>query len=434
LLEADSIERSTLEDFLPARYERAAGQLTPQATQCEDYLVLPGGVNQVGSSHLLSIDLADPTSAWGDLALLGSADYFQVGANSALLIHTDYGDGGALSTIHTGLHQFELDGVAATHTASGDFAGYFQSTPDITEDGLIRAVTVTFDASDAAAASQQVVTLGADQGALRTIGSLALPADESFTTARFVGDRGYLASYTQTARLRVLDLADPSAPVLRGQLEAEGYISLLQPLADGALVSVSQLQDPLGYSSRAAVQLFDVSNADAPRLAGEYEYSPGGSADASYDAHAFSIHPDQNLFGFTIQDYTSGASSFDVFRWSAEAGLSPLGSVASESQELTLEECLPLLGYALDPAQLEQLEQDPVASANLLQQCRNINGIGMRRGLFKGDDVFTLSTVALSQRELSALSGPALSRIELPAAAPPVLFAPVPIESASASE
>jgi hypothetical protein len=383
---------------------------------------------------LLSIDLADPASAWGDLAVLGAADSFQLGPNSALLIHTDYGDGGALSTIHTGLHQFQLDGVAATQAASGDFEGYFQTTPDITEDGLIRAVTLTFDASDAAAASVQAVTLGADQGALRTIGSLALPAEESFGAARFVGDRGYLASYTQSTRLRVLDLSDPAAPVLRGQLEVEGYVGLLQPLADGALLSVSQIQDLFGYSSRAVAQLFDVSDADAPRLAGEYPYGQGVYADASYDPHAFSIHPDRNLVGFTVQNYTSGASSFDVFRWSAESGLSPVGSVASESQELTIEQCLPLLGYPLDPALIEQLEQDPVASANLLQQCRSFSGTSMRRGLFKDDDVFTLSTLALSQRDLSALGGPAQSQIVLPAPTPSVLFAPLPTESAPASD
>jgi len=434
LLEADSIERATLEDFLPERYERVAGQLTSQPPRCEDFLLLPGGENQAGSSHLLSIDLADPTSAWGDLAVLGGADSLQVGASSALLVHTDYGDGGALSTIHTTLHQFQLDGVAVIHSASADIAGYFATTPDITEAGLIRAVILRLDATDTGAGSQQVVTLAEEQGTLRTIGSLTLPADESVSTAGFVGDRGYVVSSAATSRLRVLDLSDPSAPVQRGQLETKNYISLLSPLGGGALLSVSQRQDLLGFASRTAVQLFDVSDADAPRLAGEHEYSSNVYSEASYDAHALSIHPDQNVFGINIQDYTRGQSSFDVFRWSAQSGPALLGSVASETQEMSIEQCLPLLGYALDPALLEELEQDPEASASLLQQCRSFAGTSIRRGLFKEDEVFTLSTVALSRRDLAALDGPAESQIELPASTSPTLLTPLPTESAPTSE
>jgi len=91
-------------------------------------------------------------------------------------------------------------GSPASVHAIVDIAGYFATTPDITEAGLIRAVILRLDATDTGAGSQQVVTLAEEQGTLRTIGSLTLPADESVSTARFVGDRGYVVSSAATSR------------------------------------------------------------------------------------------------------------------------------------------------------------------------------------------------------------------------------------------
>ena len=164
-------------------------------------------------------------------------------------------------------------------------------------------------------------------------------------------------------------------------------------------------------------------------MASEYSYDGQFASDATYEPRAISFHSDQGLLALPIQDYSTGRSSLDVFRLSAEGGLSRLGGVAPEVQELPLESCLALLGYPTDPEFLETLSQDPAFTELLLQQCASYNSVYLRRGLLRGNDVFSISSLDVAVHSLDALDGPALSRIELPDPyyyGVPVPLAPVP--------
>ena len=65
------------------------------------------------------------------------------------------------------------------------------------------------------------------EGALETIGVVSgLGIDEQIYAVRFVGDAGYVVTFRQTDPLYVIDLSDPAAPQVAGELKIPGYSAI----------------------------------------------------------------------------------------------------------------------------------------------------------------------------------------------------------------
>jgi uncharacterized secreted protein with C-terminal beta-propeller domain len=104
-------------------------------------------------------------------------------------------------------------------------------------------------------------------------------------SVRFAGDVGYVVTFRQVDPLYVIDLSDPAAPRVKGELELLGYSAYLHPVGAGRLLGVGQDATPQGRLKGAQVSLFDVSDPSAPRLLDQQPL--GGSSQVEYDPHAF---------------------------------------------------------------------------------------------------------------------------------------------------
>ena len=92
---------------------------------------------------------------------------------------------------------------------------------------------------------------------------------------RFVGDTGYVVTFRQVDPLYVLDLADPTAPRVTGELKIPGYSAYLHPVGPGLLLGVGRDATPDGATGGVQVSLFDVSDpADPVRLDRERSAPP----------------------------------------------------------------------------------------------------------------------------------------------------------------
>jgi hypothetical protein len=435
LLATESIEDSTIENYLPAAYERIDGALVQQPFDCAGYLVPSGDPTRVGSTSIVSVDLEAPGEV-DTLTLLGYADYLHIGQDALILAQTDYGDGTSpVPQTRVSLHLFELEGTVASYAASGFLAGYIpaQLALDLDE-GVVRAVTseeryeTTDDGNVVAVTylgtSNQVVTLEAQGGALVELGrSPSIAPGQSITGVRFAGDRAYVAAVAEQTQVAVLDLSDPSAPSLGGQASATGYINSFIPLPGERLLAAGTSYDPFDGSQQVELQLFDVGDVAAPSLDHSYAFGPNVYTDAAYDIRAITFHPSRDILSLPIQDGFTGAGSLEVLSFSAESGFAHLGSVAPPPPDYSLEECLVLLGYGYDPAFIEQVQSDPVFQESIMSQCNQYYGSYVRRGLFRDDVVFAIATQGVSAHALDALEGPPLGAITLP---PPGYY-PVPI-------
>ena len=75
-------------------------------------------------------------------------------------------------------------------------------------------------------------------------------------------------TFRQVDPLYTIDLADPTAPKVLGQLELLGYSAYLHPIADGLLLGVGQDATPEGRTKGVQVSLFGVGDPAASEAAG----------------------------------------------------------------------------------------------------------------------------------------------------------------------
>jgi hypothetical protein len=121
------------------------------------------------------------------------------------------------------------------------------------------------------------------------LGRTVLVTNETLYGTRLVGDRAYVITYHQVDPLWIIDLTDPTNPVVRGKLQIPGYSTYLQLLGDRLVA--------LGVEgSKTVLQLFDVSNDAELRKLSQATLGESWSwSSASYDDKAFQLFPERNL-------------------------------------------------------------------------------------------------------------------------------------------
>jgi hypothetical protein len=423
LLAIESIEESVLSDYVPNAFERVGGELVKQPLRCGDFLVPGPGLTQAGATSVVALDLGALDAPIGNLTVLGYSDYVYTGTDSLVLRQLNYAQfDDELPRLSTRVHRFALDGASAVYTGSGEISGYVQGQLGLDErDGVIRAVANEERyGTDADAGGYvylgtetRVLTLAAD-----TLTELGRTADiggteEYFNGSQLLADRAYVMHAGSTGRLSVIDLSDPAAPSIAGELSTTGYSSLLYPLSRSLLLGVGQGSDPNGFVQKVGLSLYDVGDASAPSLLHEFVFAQPGYSEALYDRRALTIHPRQNIVALQHQSYDVGTTSLELLRVSSQTGFTHLGSIVPIVADLTLLECLQFLGYPTDPEFLEQLEQEPELAESLLDQCRLYNQEYVRRGLFRGDDVYAIGNLSVTAYALDSLDGPPLSQVVL---------------------
>ena len=190
----------------------------------------------------------------------------------------------------TALHQFDVtDPERATYTASGEVPGHLLNQFSMSEhDGHLRVATTTggpwrFDDD----AESMVSVLERRDGVLAVVGQVGdMGRGERIFAVRYVGDVAYVVTFRQTDPFYTVDLSDPTAPVVRGELKITGYSGYLHPVGPDRVLGVGQEATDEGRTTGTKVTLFDVSDLDAPvDLA---TWSPGGGhSGAEWDHHAF---------------------------------------------------------------------------------------------------------------------------------------------------
>jgi hypothetical protein len=105
-------------------------------------------------------------------------------------------------------------------------------------------------------------------------------ADETLHGIRFDGTTAYAVTFLQTDPFYVLDLTDPAAPKVVGEVKLPGFSAYLHPLGGGLVVGFGP-----GESGMAEAKLFDASDPTTPRLVDTVDL--GGDSPVTYDHHAF---------------------------------------------------------------------------------------------------------------------------------------------------
>jgi hypothetical protein len=309
------IDETTLDDWLPQRVTDAGDR--EKLVDCSDVYV-PASFSGTGLVTVLTV----PVKGTGPLApkaatLTAAADtvYASTG-NLYVAAHAwpNVGAGGRIAPTEdpgTDIHQFDITGEVAAHTASGHLDGYVLNQFSLSEhDERLRVATTSmpmWTIQDGESESSSGVTVFERQGEkLAPVGSVGdLGKGETIRSVRYVGDTAYVVTFRQTDPFYVLDLSDPAAPRVVGELKLPGYSGYLHPIDETHILGVGQEGDEDGRITGVKVSLFDVSDPSAPVESANWTQD-GGSQQVEFDAKAFLYWPATKLAVVPVQVFDQG--------------------------------------------------------------------------------------------------------------------------------
>jgi hypothetical protein len=148
---------------------------------------------------------------------------------------------------------------------------------------------------------------------------------ERIYAVRFLDGTGYVVTFRQTDPLYTLDLRDPAAPKVVGELKINGYSAYLHPAGDGRLIGIGQATTERGLAQGTQVSLFDVADPAHPVRLAVYQVVGYGHSEAEFDPHAFLYWPAQQLLVVPVMsdDVSAGALELRV----ADSGFTELGTL-----------------------------------------------------------------------------------------------------------
>ena len=394
------VEESTAQDWAP-RY-RLSGGMSEEVTQgslidCSSGYA-PQEFSGFNTLSVLTFDLPqaiDPSQvatimAGGDI-VYATADRLYVAGHR--WIDWNNFDDEDIATVKTSIHRFDISGPAKpVYEASGSVDGFLLNQFAMSEhEGYLRVASTDTPGWwwREGTSESRVDVLERDGRELRTVGSATgLGKGEQIFAVRFMGEIGYVVTFRQTDPLYTIDLSDPTAPEVTGELKILGYSAYLHPIGDGLLLGVGQDADAEGRIRGTQVSVFDVSDLTNPERIHQYSFSEFTSSEAEFNHHAFLYWPPTGMAVIPIRWTDRRGGESDWVNHSAAAVL--------EAGPVGVEE-VGRIAHELDP----RFDYEKIFGYDLY---RYESSVPITRSLVVGDTLFTLSWLGLKASDLESLA------------------------------
>jgi uncharacterized secreted protein with C-terminal beta-propeller domain len=344
-----AIAKTTVDNWIPAytlRDGAGAQVANGRLVDCAD-LAHPEKFSGLDTVAVSSFDIGSSLQSRNTVGVIAGGQQIYATETATYVSTTDWSRDG--SAAKTSLHKFSTTpSGATTYQGSGEVPGILLNQYAMSEyDGVLRVASTISErrgwVNSRQATEGVVTTLTEQDGALRQlgqVGGLGRQDNESIRAVRFIGELGYIVTFRQTDPLYILDLRNPAAPKVLGELKIPGYSGYLHPIGANLLLGVGQsgLDSSTPTPSRGAGQigvqfsLFDISDPASPRRIDTQTYG-GGSAAAEFDPKAFLYWQPRNLIIAPTNlhgDYRGhGAFSGLVLLRANRDGLVELGRIAT---------------------------------------------------------------------------------------------------------
>lgn len=306
------IRGASAADWLPTRTtaggdlsERLAGGPTTRLVRCGD-VRHPAEDSGLGLISVLTLDPAESTRAASTAVtadgsmVYASPDRLYVATTAGGWIDTWRGgpaDSVARSTgdTVTAVHAFATEGDGTAYAASGEVTG---SAPDrwafSEHQGRLRVATML---GHRWAPRESIVTVLEESAGelveVGKVGGLGRPR-ETIRAVRWFDETAVVVTFRQTDPLYTLDLSDPTAPRVVGELKIAGFSAYLHPVGGDLLLGVGQDADSRGRTRGSQLSTFDLADLADPRRLDTADLGRGRSP-VEDDARAFTYLPDRRL-------------------------------------------------------------------------------------------------------------------------------------------
>jgi len=214
------------------------------------------------------------------------------------------------------LNQFSMD-----HYVDGDVDYLRVATTTWGQWGLVDDVWQQTQTSESSVYVMKMTSLGNENeddegGAMEIVGSVnEIGLGERIYAVRFVGVRGYVVTFRQIDPFYTLNLSDPTAPEVVGELKIPGFSNYLHPVSDDLILGLGQDADQNGRTNGLQISLFDVSDFANPKQVRKYTEENNASSAAQYDHRAFRYLPESKLLILPLSTpyWNWGKDAFDGF-------------------------------------------------------------------------------------------------------------------------
>ncbi len=302
----DAVAKSTVDDWLQA-YTLTNGSgaqvSSGRLVDCPD-LARPEKFSGIDTVAVSSFDITSTLQDRRTVGVVAGGEQLYATNTATYVTTTEWGREDSTPT--TSLHKFlTAPSGTTTYRGSGEVPGTLLNQYAMSEVAGVLRVATTVSGLRGWVNSRMVnegvvTTLREEDGTLKVLGQmggLGRKDNESIRAVRFMGNLGYVVTFRQTDPLYVLDLRDPAAPKITGELKIPGYSGYLHPIGTDLLVGV-------GQSEKAKIQfsLFNVSDPGSPRRIDTQAYGWGNAA-AEFDPKAFLSWEPRNLVMAPVTSY-----------------------------------------------------------------------------------------------------------------------------------
>jgi len=376
------IASAQLSDFVHPDEDVVDGARTDMPIDCTGFFLAPPAESSSGLTRVISFSMADPT-ATDVVAVSGYAGVEYQSDDTVVLVEPDYRWDRVTGIAYqeSAVHVLGVEGLGLAFLGSARIDGNVMGSYSIDEsDGVVRIVSTEQQNLDSGGSQMVslVSTYSASGGVVSRLGkSEDLGVGETVRAVRYVDDTAYVVTFRNVDPLFVVDLRDATRPTLRGELTIPGFSTYLHPLDATHLLAIGQ--SPMWG---VALQIFDVSDPASPKQDHVLTLD-SASSDAQYDPHAFVFDAVTGLLAIPVSSYASYAfkSELRLFHVSVDAGITPVGAIDHTAY----------YGNCVDPTYG-------------YYYCNYTANV--RRGLFIGDYVYTVSNRAVTATPLATLSSP----------------------------
>ncbi|MFH1729381.1 MAG: beta-propeller domain-containing protein [Pseudomonadota bacterium] len=346
----DIIDALDITDFLPLYIEDNSEAAL--LTACNN-IYKPQTPNSFGLFTIVSLDSSKSSDMQNTVSLIADADIVFMSENKLYIessyawyfwyysLYSSFND-------YSAIHEFELKSAEASveYTASGEVEGYILNQFSMDEhDGYLRVATTTdrftfwswWDSqqADEEKKNHVFVLKNNGNGVLEKVGEIndIAPGEEIYA-ARFVEDKGFLVTFERTDPLFTIDLSDPTAPSLVGELEMPGYSTYLQAMDADHILAIGQVADNDGrLTGEIKLSIFDVSDFANPTIKAEEIIGTGWTySEALYNHKAFSYFPTKNILAIPLYSWDYGSSDIlsgiYVYNVTIENGFEEIGIIS----------------------------------------------------------------------------------------------------------
>ncbi len=347
------IPDTPLEDMLPqclVEYGSEAPSVPVLLTDWRDFY-RPEDPDGYGIVTVVTIDTTDPDAELESVAVTADAGLIYASKEALYITDTEWGYARG-ETEQTIIHKFAFAGGVAQYAASGKVAGRPLNQFSLGEyDGYLRIATTEGRLWSANNVSNNVFVLGEGETSLDVVGELrGIAKGEQIYSARFLGTRGFLVTFVNIDPLFTLDLSDPTAPKVVGELKVPGYSDYIHILDDNHLLTIGKDAEDVGdFAWYQGVQLsvFDITDFANPKLLHKRIIGGRGTeSEALHDHRAFNFFASKDLLAIPIELYEGGTggptygehtfSGLYVFKVTVADGFELLGRISTLPDDATL--------------------------------------------------------------------------------------------------